>query len=146
MSDSLHIVCPHCHSTNRIPSSRDPLQAKCGQCKQLLFDGRPATLDTSNLDRHINKSDIPLVVDFWAEWCGPCKTMEPVFEQTAKTLQPSVQFAKVDTDENQHLMARFAIRGIPTLIIFKNGQEMARQSGAMAASDLQNWILQQTRS
>lgn len=140
MNDSQHIVCPHCHSTNRIPQEKDSLLAKCGQCKKSIFDGYPATLDESSFDSHLNNSDIPVVVDFWAEWCGPCKSMAPVFEQTAKQMQPKVQLSKVDTDANQHLMARFNIRGIPTLIIFKGGQEVGRKSGAIPANELQNWI------
>jgi len=114
--------------------------AKCGQCKKTIFDGHPAALNESNFDSHLNNSDIPVVVDFWAEWCGPCKSMAPVFEQTAKKMQPQVQLSKVDTDENQHLMARFNIRGIPTLIIFKSGQEVGRRSGAIPATELQSWI------
>jgi len=142
VSDSQHIVCPHCHRTNRIPLSKDSLQARCGHCKKEIFDGHPASLSESNFDSHLNKSDIPVVVDFWAEWCGPCKSMAPVFDQAAKQMQPRVQLAKVDTDKNQRLMGRFNIRGIPTLIIFKNGQEVDRRSGAIPASELQNWIQQ----
>jgi len=140
MSDFHHIVCPHCHKTNRVPSNKDSLLAKCGHCKKEIFNGYPATLDESNLDTHLNNSDIPVIVDFWAEWCGPCKSMAPVFEQAAKKMQPLIQFSKVDTDENQRLMARFNIRGIPTLIIFKGGQEIGRRSGAIPATELQGWI------
>lgn len=107
-----------------------------------MFDGHPITLNESNFDTHLQNSDIPLVVDFWAEWCGPCKTMAPVFDQVAQQLQPKARLAKVDSDENQSLSGKYQIRGIPTLVIYKNGAEVDRRSGAMPAAELNNWIQQ----
>lgn len=137
---ALHIVCPHCHAVNRIPAARLADGGNCGKCKGKLFIGEPVELDPSSFDTHVTRSDLPLVVDFWAPWCGPCRSMAPAFAQAARTLEPHYRLAKVNTEEQQGLAARFGIRSIPTLAIFKGGREIARQSGAMDAAGLTAWI------
>lgn len=140
MSVSLHVVCPVCGGINRVPSSRDAAAAKCGKCGERLFRGKPVALDESGFSRFIEKNDIPVVVDFWAEWCGPCKMMAPVFEQAAAQLEPKVRFAKLDTEQAQSVAVRYQIRSIPTLVLFKGGKEVARQSGAMGLAALTDWV------
>jgi thioredoxin 2 len=138
--ESLHVVCPHCNAVNRVPADRLADGATCGKCRQALFAGEPAELDEAGFAAHAGRSDLPLVVDFWAPWCGPCRTMAPAFAQAARALEPRYRLAKVNTEEQQGLAARFGIRSIPTLAIFKGGREVARQSGAMDAGRLANWI------
>lgn len=140
MSESAHIVCPHCNGVNRVPHSRLGEAPKCGKCKQVLFTASPVELTASSFTSHISRSDIPVVVDFWAPWCGPCKMMAPVFEQAAADLEPRVRLAKVNTEAEQQLAMQYSIRSIPTLAVFKNGREVARQPGAMDASGLRQWI------
>ena len=140
MSDALNIVCPHCNATNRIPAERLSDKPKCGKCHQPLFDGHPVELTGETFSKMIARTDIPVVVDFWAPWCGPCKMVAPAFQQAAQQLQPNVRFAKVNTEDHQMIGARYQIRSIPTMVIFKNGQEVARQSGAMSASDIVRWV------
>ena len=140
MSDALNIVCPHCNATNRIPAERLSDKPKCGKCHQALFDGHPVELTGETFSKMIARTDIPVVVDFWAPWCGPCKMMAPAFQQAAQQLQPNVRLAKVNTEDHQMIGARYQIRSIPTMVIFKNGQEVARQSGAMSASDIVRWV------
>jgi len=139
MADSAHVVCPRCDTTNRVPRERLRDGPTCGRCKRPLFDGQPAELDGPALARQIAASDIPVVVDFWAPWCGPCKVMAPHFERAAQELEPEVRLAKVNTEEEQAAAARYNIRSIPTLIAFKGGREVARQSGAMDAASLVRW-------
>ncbi|KAB2912150.1 MAG: thioredoxin TrxC [Dechloromonas sp.] len=140
MSENLHVVCPHCAAVNRLPGARLGQQPNCGQCKQPLFTGEPVELNAGTFDRHIGRSDLPVVVDFWAPWCGPCRTMAPNFHQAAIDLEPHVRLAKVNTEEEQQLAARFNIRSIPTLAIFSGGREIARHSGAVDLGTLKRWI------
>ena len=140
MGDSKHIVCPHCGATNRVPAARLAENPTCGKCHQALFTGRPADLDDARFSKMIGKSDIPVVVDFWAEWCGPCKMMAPAFAAAAGEMEPEVRFAKVDTEAARATAARFNIRSIPTLALFQGGREIARQPGAMSAPDIQRWV------
>ncbi|MCF6234840.1 MAG: thioredoxin TrxC [Gammaproteobacteria bacterium] len=144
MSDALHIVCPHCHAVNRIPSGRLSDDPKCGKCHQKLFNAHPVALTTATFTGQINRNGIPVVVDFWAPWCSPCKAMAPAFEQAAAQLEPHVRLAKVDTEAEQSLGAQFGIRSIPTLMLFKDGREIARQPGAMGAGDIVNWVRSHT--
>lgn len=141
--DTKHIVCPHCEATNRIPTARLGDAPKCGKCKQVLFAGEPVNLTSANFNQHINKSDVPIVVDFWAPWCGPCQTMAPAFAQAAQQLEPAYRLAKVDTEVEQMLGSQYGIRSIPTIVLFKKGKEIARQAGAMGAEDIKRWVQQQ---
>jgi len=140
MSDSKHIVCPSCSAVNRLPADKLAKGPKCGKCGASIFTGKPAELTDQSFERHVSRSDIPVVVDFWADWCGPCKMMAPQFEQAAKQLEPEVRFAKLDTDAAQATAARFNIRSIPTIALFKGGREVARQAGAMGVADIVRWV------
>jgi len=140
MSDPLHIVCPHCRATNRVPPERTGDKPKCGKCHKPLCDGHPVELDESGFERHIAANDLPVVVDFWAPWCGPCRMMAPEYEKVASMLEPSARFAKVNTEEAQGLAQRFNIRSIPTMALFRGGREIARQSGAMGAAQIADWV------
>ena len=140
MTNATHIVCPSCSAVNRMPAGRLAEGPKCGKCGAQIFAGKPTELTDASFQQHVAKSDIPVVVDFWAPWCGPCKMMAPQFEQAASEMEPDVRFAKLNTDESQATAARFNIRSIPTIAIFKNGQEIARQPGAMGAADIVNWV------
>jgi len=140
MSDFTHIVCPYCNGTNRLPSDKINENAKCGRCKKHIFNTLPIELTTENIDQHIKKNDIPVVIDFWAPWCGPCKMMGPNFEQASSNFKTRVRFAKVNTEDQQSLGGFFNIRSIPTLVLFKNGKELDRVSGALDANQLSQWI------
>jgi len=140
MNEKILIVCPHCRSINRLPSVRLTERPNCGQCHVPLFTGHPIELTTADFDLHATRSDLPLVVDFWASWCGPCRMMAPAYEQAAKVLEPQVRLAKVNTEEQQAVAARFGIVSIPTLIVFKGGHEVARQPGALSSQDIVRWV------
>ena len=145
MSDSLHVVCPHCDAVNRIPQARLHDAPTCGKCDNPVFTGKPLEVDSARFERHLVRNDIPLLVDFWAEWCGPCKMMAPAYAQAAARLEPDVRLLKVDTERAQDLAARFAIRSIPTLALFRGGREIARQAGAMDAGRIEAWVRQHLR-
>jgi thioredoxin 2 len=146
MSETRHIVCPHCHTTNRVQVDDLGNAPDCGNCHQPLFAGHPVALDAASFERHISRTEVPVLVDFCAPWCGPCRMMAPAYEQAAAQLEPQVRLAKVNTEDEQALAARFNIRSIPTLALFVGGREVARQPGAMTSpAQIAAWVQSQLR-
>lgn len=145
MNGPVIITCPACASRNRVPRDRLSSGGKCGRCGSPLFNGHPVTLTAANFDAHASRSGIPLLVDFWATWCGPCRQMAPQFEAAAADLEPLVRLGKLDTEAEQAIAGRYGIRSIPTMVLFSGGRELARQSGAMPRSAIVNWVRQTLR-
>jgi thioredoxin 2 len=145
MSKSRNVVCPHCDSVNRIPGDKDARAAKCGRCHKALSTGAPVQVSAKSFDAQIRHSDIPVVVDFWAEWCGPCKMMAPIYERVAAEMEPELRFLKVDTEREPQLAERYHIRSIPMLMVFRKGSVLAQRAGAVDAQTLRTWLRQYAR-
>lgn len=139
MSASHQVVCGHCRKINRLPAERAATNARCGSCHQPIFSGHPVEVDEEAFDRHVAHSDIPVLVDVWAPWCGPCRSMAPMFERAAQQLEPGVRLLKLNSDKAPAVSSRLGISGIPTLLLMRNGREIARTSGAMDTKNIVAW-------
>jgi thioredoxin 2 len=135
-----HVVCPWCDSVNRLPAAKDARSARCGKCHKPLFTGQPLPANTTGFLKQIERNDIPVVADFWADWCGPCHAMAPAYARVAADMEPRMRFLKVDTEAEPALAAKYQIRSIPTLIVFRNGQTVAQRAGAVDAGTLKAWL------
>jgi thioredoxin 2 len=142
----MHLICPHCDVINRIPRERLGASPKCGACHEPLFTRHPIALTTARFDRYLARGELPLLVDFWAPWCGPCRTMAPAFEAAAAELEPRFQLLKIDTEAEPALAGRYSIRSIPTLMVFSRGVELARRSGALDRREIVRWATQQEQA
>jgi thioredoxin 2 len=140
MQTPLHVVCGHCDSVVRLPADRLAESPRCPSCHHGLFEGKVVELTAANFDRHVNRNELPIVVDFWAPWCAPCRMMAPFYEQAARQLEPRLRFAKLNTEDEAAPAQRYQIRSIPTLILFRGGRELARQSGALPLAELTGWL------
>lgn len=141
--DARHIVCPNCLTVNRLAAQKDARKAKCGRCRQPLFTGHPVAVSANSFATHIQRNDIPVVVDFWAQWCGPCKVMAPAYERVTSELEPAIRFLKVDTEAEPELASRYQIQSIPTVLLFRHGNLVARHSGMLDAKGLRSWLREQ---
>jgi thioredoxin 2 len=135
----MRVVCPYCDAVNNVPAERPAQAAKCGKCHRKLFTGQPVALDAARFRKHVSSSDIPVIADFWAAWCGPCRAMAPVFERAAAALEPRARFVKVDVDANQALAAELGVQGIPALFAFRGGKVAARHAGTADLALLRSW-------
>ena len=141
MSDTM-IVCCHCGSTNRLPDARSPLDAKCGRCSRKLFAASPENVYGTIFERHVARTTLPLLVDVWAPWCGPCRAMAPILDRAAQEIEPQARFVKINVDDNPELSGRLGVQGIPALFVLKHGAVLARHSGLTSLATLRNWVRQ----
>ena len=145
MTGTFHIVCPACAAVNRLRDERPASAGRCGKCGSPLFLGKPIELDAGTFERHTQRGDIPVLVDVWAPWCGPCRMMAPAFEAAAAALEPEMRVAKLNSEAEPGIATRLGIRGIPTMLLFMKGNEVARVSGAMGMEQIVSWARGQLR-